>query len=490
MGSSFDLPTPGIDRTPPTEHDESFCSHLMKKFWEPPVLRQIWGVKQKVDKVTWFELFYDLIYVGLAINLSTFLKKKNDLEGILVTFLYFSVLFYMWQSLNILSTRFNTKDIFSTCVYFSYSLSVLAISIYCLDGLKRKQEVSWAQVAAKIALSLIYLQIRFQVPRAREFAKYAVTGNALSACVFVGAAFTPSKLWASMLWLFGGYVVEFVWIHFSYSDPRASIPLNIEHTTERFGLFIMLVLGESIVAIVTDANGLTGVNDWLIAIFGFATVFACKTIYFEAQPHEPKEHALKRSSFTGRLYVYLHIPLGTALIGVGTGIKLLKSHANKKPVVKFDYFLFSYSLVLFLIMANAFRLIHSFESRNKMIWIFRIISVSILGILPGLVPDPPASSPTVVVFYCVWTCALALVDVIATKEEEEDEGMTLNTAPLPKKETKIRNLMNSKIAAFRTPSNQLQPPSFKSRRRTVDSTEFRVLQRAERMKRLDSVAMI
>eukprot|EP00466_Bigelowiella_natans_P008557 jgi/Bigna1/136720/aug1.35_g11428 len=342
---------------------------LLERFWKAPVLRQVWGVEQDSEKIDWFELFYDLIYVAMAINLSAFLAKHNDIEGILVSFLFFAMLFFAWSTLTMFVTRFHSLDIFSTIVQHVYSSAVLVMSIYVLRGLDARYEFSLAAMVYRICLLLLYCQI------------------------------------------------------------------NVEHMSERYGLFVMLMLGESVINIVTDTK-IEDVSDFFIIFLGFTIVFSQKMIYYGAQPHNPDHHALRISANTGRTFIYSHLFLSASLVGVGTGIKLLKkSHQKGKQVSKADYQLFTYSLVLFLVTANVLRLAHGFKKRSPTIWIFRVAAISIIALFPVI--EPQLAAVKIIATYAVLCVVLSFIDAVASDVQVREKSPVLNNEPKPPKDMKV-----------------------------------------------------
>ncbi|GAB5357427.1 hypothetical protein AAMO2058_000373800 [Amorphochlora amoebiformis] len=97
---------------------------------------------------------------------------------------------------------------------------------------------------------------------------------------------------------------------------------------ERYGLFVMLMVGESVIAIVTDSKEIEPENG-LIIFFGFGILFALQQQYFGAQPEEREEHALHQSAFAGRIFIHGHLFLGMSLIGLGSGFGLVKKNGDQ-----------------------------------------------------------------------------------------------------------------------------------------------------------------
>ena len=99
----------------------------------------------------------------------------------------------------------------------------------------------------------------------------------------------------------------------------ATIPVHTSHVPERFALFTIVVLGESVLAV---ALGVAG-RDWalsaaIIAGLGFFLAASVWWMYFG----HGLELSLERSALSVLVFAYAHIPLLAALTAVGAGITL------------------------------------------------------------------------------------------------------------------------------------------------------------------------
>mmetsp|Transcript_1160 Transcript_1160/g.2169 ORF Transcript_1160/g.2169 Transcript_1160/m.2169 type:complete len:597 (+) Transcript_1160:25-1815(+) len=407
---------------------------LLDRLWQAPVLRQVWGVEQESEKIDWFELFYDLIYVALAINLSNFLASNSNGEGIATAVIYFAMLFFAWNSLTIFVSRFHQVDMFATIMQFIYSAVVVSMAIYVLEPIRDSaHKFSFAFLVSRGCLVAMYGQVALLVPRARVFGKIAVIGNTMSAILFAIATIDAVPTGATIiLWLLAAYPVELGWMTVMYTRPEASLPINVEHMSERYGLFVMLMLGESVIAIVTDATK-TRSQDWVIIFCGFLLVYTNKLLYFESQPHQPEQHALRQATWRGRIYQYTHMVLGMSLVGIGTGIKLLKKDVDysKHHATPTTYRLLTYSLVVFHVSNNIIRLTHKFKNRSLLIWATRLVFIVIIGLFPVMAPEiEPWVLP---VAYALFNLCLTLIDAGSGVVKVPDKKQTYNEDRLPPK---------------------------------------------------------
>jgi low temperature requirement protein LtrA len=93
---------------------------------------------------------------------------------------------------------------------------------------------------------------------------------------------------------------------FGWKLPEHRTALNVEHTAERQGLFIILSLGEYAVAILYSNIG--GDLDMYLfgkAILGLLIAMGLRWIYFEGLL-KIQQHALRRHAVAGRLWTVVH----------------------------------------------------------------------------------------------------------------------------------------------------------------------------------------
>jgi low temperature requirement protein LtrA len=106
----------------------------------------------------------------------------------------------------------------------------------------------------------------------------------------------------------------------------AGLPLHFEHLPERFGLFAILVLGESIAAIAigvheTHREAVTVTA----AVLGFVVAVSLWWTYFDlagaAATHTLADRGGHRSTLLHDIYAYGHWPIVLGLAAAGVGIE-------------------------------------------------------------------------------------------------------------------------------------------------------------------------
>ena len=142
-----------------------------------------------------------------------------------------------------------------------------------------------------------------------------VIGFSLECMLWVASVFVPAPfkflIWAEAI-IISLYVPRFAVKGFEMA------PIHPEHLPERLGLFVIVVLGEAIVAVVTGISHIEWhASELITAISGFALAVGIWWLYFEFL----ERFIVGEINTTGHMYLYGHIPLyiGVTLLAVGIG---------------------------------------------------------------------------------------------------------------------------------------------------------------------------
>ncbi len=96
-------------------------------------------------------------------------------------------------------------------------------------------------------------------------------------------------------------------------------PIDPRHLPERFGLFTIIVLGESILAVVLGVSDTTWeLSSALAAGGGFVLAAALWWSYFDFIDAS----MVQRSNAAGLVFTYAHLPLTLGIASLGAGVKL------------------------------------------------------------------------------------------------------------------------------------------------------------------------
>src|SRR5829696_2063144 len=213
------------------------------------------------------ELFFDLAFVLVVAELAIELRDDVTISGALTFAGLFTTVWWSWVSATLYANRFDHDDV----VYRLYKLAGMA----------------------------------------------AVIGLAAAAAEATGKRFA---LWAAA-------VLAEALVPLLATRGPSDVPLHVEHLPERFALFVILVLGESIAGIphgLYDAEW--GPSAIPVAVLSFVLAAALWWSYFDLAGARAKrllnEVGGDRSDHPHDVYIFGQLPLTLALAAIGAGIEL------------------------------------------------------------------------------------------------------------------------------------------------------------------------
>ena len=276
---------------------------------------------------SYLELFFDLVFVVAIAQLAHELEVDHSLRGFAIVGALYLPVFLAWQGFSFYADRFDTDDVVFRVVILTAMLAIAALAIQIPDVAHGD---STGFVVAYIALRALmvglYLRSYRHVPAARPLiARYAAQ---YSIAIGIWAA---SLLVAAPL-RYGFWAVALAWELSIPTRARrlfTAIPVHGSHVPERFALFTIIVLGETVVVVALGTSG----SEWAlasatVAALGFVCAAAIWWVYFGGGG----EVTMRRSPAWILVFTHVHIPLLAALTAFSAGVALLIDQASKGGV--------------------------------------------------------------------------------------------------------------------------------------------------------------
>ncbi len=268
-------------------------------------------------KVSWLELFYDLVYVAIIVQLGNKLSDNVSAEGFVEFLLLFIPIWWVWMGTTFYSNRFRADDLVHRLLVFAQIFVVSGLAITVANGLG-ETSVGFAlcYAAARGLLIVMYLRVVALIPEARPLARRYVTGFAIAAVIWVISAFVPPPL-RFVLWVVG-LLIDF-WTPLSPGSRalQNKLPPSPHHLPERLGLFTIIVFGESFIKVIGGYSHhditlpLVGMG-----LLGIVLVGSLWWLYFENVADKP----IQRATMRAQGWIYAHLPLQLGLTALAVGI--------------------------------------------------------------------------------------------------------------------------------------------------------------------------
>ena len=235
----------------------------------------------------------------------------------------FVVIVWAWIVYTLYTNRFDTDDLVFRLAKSGAMVAIAALAVN-LHRLMAGGDGAVGFAAGYVVLRLLLLAL---YGRARHHVHGQ--GHRLADLYLAGYSFTTG-LWLLSIFIPGPYryVLWGVAMLIDLAIPirgwavlkgRAVV---VSHLTERFGTFFIIVLGESVVAVVAGVAGLEfTVESWIVAGLCFVVVLCTWWIYFDLA-----DTSVVGRGALGLVYVYCHFPLLAGVAAFGAGTKLAIEH--------------------------------------------------------------------------------------------------------------------------------------------------------------------
>jgi low temperature requirement protein LtrA len=253
---------------------------------KPPVLRAVSKGEHGV-RVSWFELFYDLVVVA-SVSHGSHLFGEHPSWGLGTWLAASLVLLMTFWLLTMVSHNFYPGD--DVTRRFLVIVQMVALIVASLS-LARGDEglpdsVGFTALAIGfLSLAFVFWRCTRQYPDTSASARVLALSSFFAAVIMAVGALLPSNgnvisnpiTWAFTLGMLCG-IVPLLFI--VLNDRTSSEQINTEHLSERMGQLVLIVLGESFVSLIFSLSGLSAIpNPWYF-LLDFIVVLAIWTLYF------------------------------------------------------------------------------------------------------------------------------------------------------------------------------------------------------------------
>ena len=273
---------------------------------------------------TWTELFFDLVFVVAVAQLAAGLHHHVSIGGAAVFVGLFVPVAWAWVNYAYVADLFDADEGLFRVVLLAAMLGVAGLAATlpaAFDGHTTAFVVAWAVLRADL-VALYAWAWRSDRALRGLVAPHAIGFGAGLAIWLSSLAFAaPGRyvVWACALAvdLATGLLVYL---------RKQDVPRHRSHMPERFGLFVLIVLGESIIAVSAG----TAQSDWsagsaVTAVLGFLLAAGLWWLYFADFDEHVFDWALaggRRERERSFVYGYGHLVLFAALTAIGVGVQL------------------------------------------------------------------------------------------------------------------------------------------------------------------------
>jgi low temperature requirement protein LtrA len=349
--------------------------------------------------VTPLELFFDLVFVFAMTQVTTLLTNEPTWTGVLRGALVLATLWWAWSAYAWLT---NTLDPDEGAVRIAFLFAIAALLVVSLAVPHAFGRNALIFAGAYIAVRVLHLVLFAIAGRGdRELLRAVariVPTVLLSGALLIAAAFVDGT--AQLACWIAAVVADYAGPLFGHMRGwRLSSP---DHFVERFGQFVLIALGESIVAIGLGAQGLD-LDAPVIAsaLLGVCVVVCLWWSYFDwfmyaALSRLTQATGVERAALARDGYSYLHFPMITGIVLFAFGAKSAL-HDPTQSLEVVPAFALVDGVALYLIAHVALRLrIGGGWGRGR-----PIASIALLALFPVALVAPALVAIGLVAVVCI-----------------------------------------------------------------------------------------
>jgi low temperature requirement protein LtrA len=328
-------------------------------------------------KVTWLELFYDLLFVA-AVSKASHVLLHVEHETISIAYLLKFVLiivpvWWAWVGQSLFVNRFGqdslTHRIFLILQLF-FSLIMTASLSVDFDQYYLTFFIGYVGLRAMTALQ--YLSIS-----RREESHRKVTARYLGSRFWIGLVISSLSLffdsWVRYAVLYAGIAIDIA-LPLIGRRHLLKTPINTHHLLERFSLFTLILLGEIVISILAVLQ--SGSWTWQSMLFAILTFLLAIALWWQYFDNVEKK-VNKTIQSTGQIIIYGHLFIFISLCMIAASIRLL--FLNELNYTYMLNFMFGSVLLYFLSTTLVF---HKYRHEQQRLG-FSHLAI-LLGILGGL----------------------------------------------------------------------------------------------------------
>lgn len=315
------------------------------KVWRKPVLRQylhdslLWR-NQEEEEVASYELFLDLIYVGIiAISGDSAAEQANG-SALLRFAISFIMGWKIWSDVMQLINWFDQDDLIRRL----YVLFTLASLVGFTTNITEYASTTYTPfvafyLAARLAAAAYYLWMAWIIPMVRWPLILHSVVILIPAALWIGSIHADESWVQVLIWIalfldiFGTPLIMSLRVLSEFGRICQTTTKkifeywpgqNIEHRIDRTGAFVTLVFGYSVVSLLYQSSSKIGMNAFFgKAILGLMQAFAFNTLYFEIDSYNLHVHAIRRHFVSATLWITLHLPFILAYVIAGAALSRL-----------------------------------------------------------------------------------------------------------------------------------------------------------------------
>jgi low temperature requirement protein LtrA len=292
--------------------------------------RRLTTVRRSDGRVTALELFFDLVFVLAVTQCTTLMANDPTWQGLFRGLLVLAVLWWPWSGYAWLTSVVDPEEGAVRIAMFA-AMAAFLVSALAVPNAFGDDALAFALAYGFVRLAHIWLFViaSSDAPGLRRSVTGLAASTGIGVCLLLAASavdgWEQGALWVLALVIDVGAPLLF------WAEGWQLMPA---HFAERFGLIVIIALGESIVAIGLGSHEVVDLGVVTAAILGVGIAAALWWLYFdviawlavrrlvEAEPGR-EQNELARDA-----YGVLHYPIVAGIVLAALGLKTTLADVN------------------------------------------------------------------------------------------------------------------------------------------------------------------
>jgi low temperature requirement protein LtrA len=298
---------------------------LRRSLWQPP---RHHGEQPHERVVGPLELFYDLAVVVLVAQAAHRLAGHLTWPGLGEFAVVFTLVWIAWANGSLHHELHGHEDARARSTFLLQILLLVALGAFIPEaGGARGAPFALAAAVLFAVLAVLWrLAARGDRPAYRRSSRMFVAGTAACAILLAASAFMPAvaRTWAWGL-IDAAYLAGFAAVLLTATPAEAAALTITDALIERFGLLIIIVLGETLTGVVQGlASRPIGGPTLSVGLIAVVIGFGAWWTYFDFAGHRH----LETKPTASLQWILGHLPLTAAIAAMGAAMVSLIRHAD------------------------------------------------------------------------------------------------------------------------------------------------------------------
>jgi low temperature requirement protein LtrA len=277
----------------------------------------LWRASESAE-VQSYELFIDLLYVGILAVAGDGAAEEANASGLLRFAITFVLAWKLWSDVSQALSWIQMDDIIRRLSILFYMVILLGLATNMSGSFDETYVPLIAfYLAGRWYCAIYFCWMGYLMPMVRN----SMIGSGIF-CFFpgllwIGSIYVQNPARQALIWpamaldILGPSILVWItigkgplplrmknWAHRTFEFVPGN---NIEHKTERTNAFVALVFGYSVVSILFQSSVAFGINAFFgKAVLGLIQSFTFNWLYFEIDTFNLHTHAIRRHFFSGK----------------------------------------------------------------------------------------------------------------------------------------------------------------------------------------------